>query len=430
MSLPRSLLEQVFAAACRACDPERAVADWLRANPPEPRRRFGIAIGKAAIAMARGAGPVHRGLVVTPDTSDVALPAGWSVLVSSHPVPDERSVAAADAVIALVEAAGEGDLVLALISGGTSALVESPLVPLADFVALTSALMARGAPIAELNTVRGALSAIKAGGLALRSRAPIMTLVTSDVIGDDPRVIGSGPTIAADPELAEAANDNATHVANDNENAATRPDVALRRIRAREILEEHHLEVPAILTDDGFDRETLHEDRSADRVALVLPMACFAEAVITELAKHTNRPVTLLEPIATDAASAAEVIAKRVRGGADDAIVVAWGEPTVTLPTDHGEGGRAQQLALMLAKQLRGTERSALAIGSDGNDGPPPRDRPTPAGAFVDGATWDRIPGAEAALARCDAGSVLASIGALVVTGSTGINHADVVIVG
>jgi glycerate-2-kinase len=159
-------------------------------------------------------------------------------------------------------------------------------------------------------------------------------------------------------------------------------------------------------------------------------MVCFAEAIIKELAKHTNRPVTLLEPIATDAAIAAEEIAKRVRDSAADAIVVAWGEPTITVPEDHGEGGRAQQLALVLAKHLGGIERSALAIGSDGSDGPPPRDRPTPAGAFVDGATWDRIVGAEAALARCDAGSVLASIGALVITGSTGINHADVVIVG
>jgi glycerate 2-kinase len=430
MPLPRSLVDQVFAAACRVCDPERAVADWLGADTLEPRRRFGVAIGKAALAMARGAGPVHRGIVVTPDPGDAAVPAGWRVLVSSHPIPDERSVAAAHEVISVIEAAGEADLVLALISGGTSALVELPLVPLADFVALTSALMARGAPIEELNTVRSALSSIKAGGLALRSRAPVITLVASDVIGDDPRIIGSGPTIAADPEVDEAANDNTTHVANDNENDVARPDVALRRIRAREILEEHDLAVPEILTEDSLDPAVVFEDRTADRVALVLPMARFAEAIVDELAKHTNRRVILLDPIATDAATAAEAIAKRVRESGDDAIVVAWGEPTVALPADHGEGGRAQQLALLLARALRGSDRCALAIGSDGSDGPPHRDRPTPAGAFVDGATWDRIGDAEAALARCDAGSVLASIGALIVTGPTGINHADVVIVG
>jgi hydroxypyruvate reductase len=104
------------------------------------------------------------------------------------------------------------------------------------------------------------------------------------------------------------------------------------------------------------------------------------------------------------------------------------------VPDEHGTGGRAQQLALLLAQHLRGTERSALVVGTDGVDGPPPHDRAAPAGAWVDGATWDAIVAAghdpAAALARCDAGSALQAVGALIVTGPSGINHADLTIIG
>jgi glycerate 2-kinase len=100
----------------------------------------------------------------------------------------------------------------------------------------------------------------------------------------------------------------------------------------------------------------------------------------------------------------------------------------------HGAGGRAQQLALLVARSLRGSARGALVIGTDGIDGPPPPDRPSPAGAWVDGTTWDAILAAgidpATALAACDAGTVLAAAGALVVTGPTGINHADLIMVG
>ena len=139
--LSRTLAEQIFQAACRACDPERAVEGWLRDNARTPTpRRFGVAIGKASVAMARGAGPVHRGIVVTVDAADhSSLPAGWRAICSAHPLPDERSLAAAREVIEVIEAAGEEDEVLALISGGASALIEQPLVPLAELAAVTSA---------------------------------------------------------------------------------------------------------------------------------------------------------------------------------------------------------------------------------------------------------------------------------------------------
>jgi glycerate 2-kinase len=113
---------------------------------------------------------------------------------------------------------------------------------------------------------------------------------------------------------------------------------------------------------------------------------------------------------------------------------VGYGEPTIRLPKSPGVGGRAQHLALELARHLRGTDKSALVAGTDGKDGPQTRNRPSPAGAYVDGASWDKILAAgidpEAALAGRDAGTALYAIDALFVTGPTGINHADLVIVG
>jgi glycerate 2-kinase len=113
---------------------------------------------------------------------------------------------------------------------------------------------------------------------------------------------------------------------------------------------------------------------------------------------------------------------------------VGWGEPTVEIPTEHGEGGRAQQLALVLARTFAGSTIDAFVIGSDGIDGPAPRGRPAPAGAFVDGDTWKRmiLAGIDYAdaLARCDAGPALDAAGALIVTGPTGINHGDIMLVG
>ena len=382
-------LVAAFRAAVAACDPARRVAAAV-ANLAGSRV-IGVAIGKAAVAMARGTSAlaIADGVIVSPVAGDVA---GWRTLVSSHPVPDERSVAAARAVRAVVEAAGEDDVVLALISGGASALVEEPLVPLAALVATVSALRAAGAAIDELNTVRAALSAIKGGGLVAGCAARVVTLVASDVIGDRVELVGSGPTIVT------------------GEPAGT------RRERARAILAHHGIAAPAVLRAAS---PTPASSRPRDRALLVLPMRAFADAVVAEL----GLPL-VEEPLAGDVEDVADLLAGR-------GPCVAWGEPTLHVPADHGRGGRAQQLALALARRLRGTSRIALVAGTDGADGPGPD---APAGAIVDGTTWDAIAAAHVdparALARRDAGTALRAVGALVVTGPTGVNHADIAIVG
>src|SRR5262249_18105546 len=159
------------------------------------RRRLAIAVGKAALAMARGAGEVADGVAVVPSGGGGELPTGWRLMEATHPVPDERSVAAGKALLALGQRATDRDVVLALLSGGASALAEVPRIPLEEMVATVRQVMAAGAPIDEINAVRGALSAIKAGQLALASAAPVVTLAVSDVIGDPLAVIGSGPTV-------------------------------------------------------------------------------------------------------------------------------------------------------------------------------------------------------------------------------------------
>jgi hydroxypyruvate reductase len=209
--------------------------------------------------------------------------------------------------------------------------------------------MAAGASIHEINALRSNLSAIKGGKLAAICPTPITTLVISDVFDDDPRIVGSGPTIDGRGE-----------------------------------------------TD------------------VIAPMSLFADAFARELGLPR-----------ADAPLVADVATVELEPN-----IVAWGEPTVRLPPDHGTGGRAQQLALLLAKQLHRTDRAAFVAGSDGVDGPPP----APAGAFVDGTTWGALLAAsidpDLALARCDAGTALRAVGALFTPGPTGINHADIAILG
>jgi hydroxypyruvate reductase len=360
--IPRARCEQAFRAAVAACDPAERVRDAL----PHPFE-VGIALGKASMAMARGAGPVARGIVVTGVDDGRGVPRGWRVMLGAHPVPDERSLAAGAAVVELITSTSTTERVLALVSGGASAMCEQLAsgVTLARLHDEVRELASRGADIHAINAARARLSAIKAGKLARMCKSRIVTLAISDVFDDDVAVIGSGPTIAA---------------------------------------------------------------RTGDQQKVIAPMSLFAQSMRAQFA----------DPPPLRAIGAAE-IAELARDLPSVSHVIAWGEPSVALPTDHGEGGRAQQLALAIARQLRaraehGEAQSAFVVGSDGIDGPLPRGRSAPAGAYVDGTTWDAIVAAgidpDRALARCDAGTALHAVGALVVTGSTGINHADVAVIG
>lgn len=366
--IARATCEAAFLDAVRACDPAARVRFALE-RVPVAGPIVGLAVGKAALAMARGVGPVARGLAITNALDALDLPAGWTVMVASHPVSDASSVAAGTAAIELVESARQPETLLALVSGGASSLLEVPAdgVTLEELVRRTRARSAQGASIHELNALRTELSAVKGGKLAQRSRVPVVTFVVSDVIGDDPRVVGSGPTV-----------------------------------------------------------------RTGDRVLVIAPMALFGEEVVRALGARGISARREVDPVSGCVAEvAAGLDARRavVARGGEPGAVVAWGEPTISLPAAPGVGGRAQQLALELARRLRGTEQSAFVAGSDGIDG-----ASRAAGAYVDGATWEAIAAAGIspgdALARCDAGTALEAVGAVFVTGPTGVNHADIVVIG
>lgn len=447
LSVDRDRLIAAFDAAVAACDPATRVRASLRggelATTIEGRRRFGLAIGKAALAMARGAGSVERGVIVLPLAAgeagrgaidSAAVPPGWRVVASAHPFVDERSVIAARAARGVIDAAGEGDVVLALISGGTSALIEEPIegLTIEELGAATRAVMESGASIEELNTVRSAMSRVKRGGLVAACKAPVVTLAVSDVIGDGLAIIGSGPTIGAwfgDDEAARRERALALLEGHDRRGqpaAATAPS-AIDVARVRRAIER----APRVERRAGASRER-------DRAIVIATMASFGEAAMTALGPRGDRGQSCLEhvrePLVGDVEACAKRLVELVGRGDAHRTYVAWGEPTLRVPDDHGEGGRAQQLALLFARALRGTHTIAMVIGSDGVDGPPPEGRAAPAGAIVDGETWDAIVAAghdpEKAIARCDAGTVLEAVGALVVTGPTGINHGDLVVIG
>lgn len=511
--LHRALAEAVLAEVIAACDPARLVHDAL-ASPPiaarlAGRRLLALAVGKAALAMARGAGPVSSGVAIVPTGGAGPLPPGWHLLEASHPVPDHHSLAAGAALLQLAHRATPDDVLLALLSGGASALAELPAaaltastsrtdersrsglplsavalaepataltepaaeVPsfaaaalaelgapslpaallaeqaatmtsamatgenadrvapdlpprapaaLAEFAAIIRQVMATGAPIDEINAVRGAMSAIKAGRLALASGAPVITLAVSDVIGDPLAVIGSGPTVG--PWLASPGvevDDGAVAIWH----------------RARAVLSRLGISPPAILDREPPARRVVRNDHAV----VIAPMASAAHAAVHALAARGITAHLVEKPVSGDVEEVAQLILRQLATLRTDAAdidaqaIVLWGEPTIRVPQQHGSGGRAQQLALLLAREVQGGSNRAFVVGTDGIDGPPPPDRASPAGAWVDGATWDAIVAAGvdpgAALATCDAGTALSAVGALVVTGPTGINHADLILV-
>jgi len=368
MAIDRLTCEAMFRAAVAACDPAKRVRAHLAAAPINGRLIYGLAIGKAALAMARGAGPVFHGVCVTNSLDHLAVPKGWYVIESSHPMPDERSLAAADAVIDLVASVGPDDVLLALISGGASALVERPVAGLSldQFVAEIREVSDRGATIHELNAARIARSQIKGGKLVDGCAAPVVTLVASDVFDDDLRIVGSGPTCTARPQ---------------------------------------------------------------DRCELAIPMKAFFDAFVEQVRRHTTAISYSPHPLRESVVECANDVYMSAHGSPH----VRWGEPTIALPLGYGTGGRAQQLALELAKRISGQEMIAFVAGSDGQDGPKPDGRPAPAGAFVDGTTWLAIRKAgiepTKALVRCDAGPALDAVGGLFYTNATGINHGDIVVI-
>jgi hydroxypyruvate reductase len=404
----RERLVASFRAAVAATDPGRLVAERL----PSERPALVLAVGKAALPMVEAveaAFPGVPGLATAPDGH--GGPTGSvEVVEAAHPVPDERSVAAAARALELARGLGEDDLLLVLVSGGGSALWCAPAgLSLADKRATTHALLRSGAGIAEMNAVRKHLSAIKGGRLAAATRARVLALVLSDVPGDDLATVASGPTVPDPTTFADAlavldaygldAAPARAALARGLRGEAPESPTALPRAKTRVVGSAWHLLEAA--------RGWWEAEGDGARVAIL------SDRFTGEARELARVHADLVRSIRAHGAPFAPPV-----------VLLSGGEASVTV-RGGGRGGRNQELALWLAWHL-GPEAGVwgIACDSDGIDG-----NTEAAGAIVAPDTLARAAAAgldvRAALGANDAHAVFAALGDLVVTGPTRSNLND-----
>jgi glycerate 2-kinase len=419
----REDLLAIVHAGIAAAEPRRAVCDALE-TPGEGRVRV-VGAGKGAAAMALGAldalGERLAGGTITVPHGTRADPrleaAGVEVWHAGHPVPDAGSLAGAADALRAARAAGEDDLVLCLLSGGASALWAAPPagVSLTDLSATARRLMEAGAPIGEVNAVRKHLSRIGGGRLA-RAALParVLTLAVSDVVGGALDVIGSGPSVPDPTTYADALGVLRARGVQPPASAAVHLHAGL----AGEVPETPKPGDPA------FARASARVVASG-RGAL--------EAAAREAERRGYRAVIVADDLEGEAREVAVQVAGVARralahGSRGPVALLYAGETTVTV-RGRGRGGRNQELALALAIELEGTGGVlAAAVGTDGVDGPTEA-----AGAFADDGTAarGRAGGLDPrrALEDNDSHTFLRAAGDLIVTGPTGTNVADLLVV-
>jgi hydroxypyruvate reductase len=409
----RRFLTGLFEAAVAAADPVKALAAHLPAKPKG--RTVVIGFGKGAAQLGRAFetlwdGPIE-GVVVT--RYGYAAPCErLELLESAHPVPDAAGLVAAERLLATVSALTADDLVVALVCGGGSALLPAPPegLTLADEAAVNAALLASGAPISAMNGVRKHVSRIKGGRLAVAAHpARVVSLVVSDIPGDDPALVASGPTVPDRTGRADAL----AHV------RRWRLDLPPAVLRWMESPES---EAPRP-DDPRFAR---NETRVIASSAISLEAAAAAArsrgieaAILSDAIEGESREV------ARALGAIARETALRGRPFARPVVLLSGGETTVTLRAKGGRGGRNGEFALSLSQDIEGLDGvTALAADTDGIDGSEDN-----AGAFVDGTTRARLrdKGADpgALLAANDSWGAFAQLGDLFVTGPTGTNVND-----
>ncbi len=404
----REVLDRIYRKAVASCSGRaraRAAAASLEAS-----RVVLLAAGKASAGMAAGAlealgERVVDGLVVA-KAAPPAAPGGLEVVLGAHPVPDARSARACAAAMRLLAGVPADATALVALSGGASSLLAASLPGLAaaDAFAAGAALVRAGLPIAEMNAVRRHLFAATAGRLALACPAPVEVLVLSDVLGSDLSTIASGPFHAGDDTFAKAHGIAAR--------VPAFPPGALAFL-ARGAAGGHPAAEAPRPGDPRLARVRHRVLADVDALIDAAVEAARREGLEAERMPPTGAEVTVVA--ATYAARAA---------GSRGVLCIGGGEPTLAVPPSAGRGGRAQHLALLLARALAGTQAAALLAASDGDDG-----IGGAAGAFVDGGTAARARACgvdvDGALASFTSGEACAALGAAVVTGPTDTNVLD-----
>ena len=393
---------QITDSAIQAVKPDAAVKRAL-SEMPHSGRIFLVAAGKAAWQMADAAvktlGQMEDGVVVTKYGHVKAEIPGVRCYEAGHPVPDANSFAATEKALELVHGLHPEDTVLFLLSGGGSALFEKPLISGEELQEITAQLLASGADIVEMNTIRKRLSGVKGGRFAIAcAPAKVFSIVLSDILGDPLDMIASGPAV---PDTSTCA-------------------------QALAIAEKYRLKLSeqaqALLKQET--PKTL--DNVTTRITGSVRELCAAAAAACR--ERGYEPILLTDRLCCEAREAGSFLGSIVRthaGRGKKLAYIAGGETVVHL-TGNGLGGRNQELALAAAPALAGLEHCCVfSVGSDGTDGPTDA-----AGGYVDGQTdaalrtagWDVF----AALQNNDAYHAMQAIGGLIITGPTGTNVNDV----
>ena len=407
---PKNALQSAFQAAIDQADPEAAVARHMTALPHNTNGRvIVIAAGKAAPAMLRGAmaqlGPDIEALCVTHKENQDRIE-NIPFFNSGHPIPDDVGLEATQKIAEVLADTTADDHVIALISGGASALLPAPArgISLADKQALNAALLASGLDIVEMNMIRQQVSTLKGGGLLRQAApAPVSAYILSDVVGDDLRAIASGPTVAPLGTKTSARD-------------------RLQQVGAWDTLPtsiQTHLQGPDVNDDLPNASNTLVGSNPQS-----------VEAAAAHLRSEFN-VIAIDEPLVGDVGTAAEksIAALDNHLPVSAATAIVWGGETTVQLRGDGRGGRNQELALLVARHLNARNPSQtvhfLSGGTDGRDGPTDA-----AGAIVDTGTWPRITDADldpaALLANNDSYAALQASGDLLITGATGTNVADI----
>ena len=389
--------------ALEAALPDTAVQKALANLPPVSGRLVLVAAGKAAWQMAKAAhtvlqGRIESGIVITKHGHSQGPIANLLIREAGHPVPDAASYSSTQEAIELVSSLTENDLVLFLLSGGGSALFEKPLIPEDEMNDVTRQLLACGADIVEMNTLRKRLSAVKGGKFAaLCAPAHVFSVVLSDIIGDPLDMIASGP---AYPDTSTSAQ-------------------ALAIARKYNL----HLSAQALTL---LEQETPKELTNVEThiTGSVRQLCAAAAETCTSLG---YKPIVLTASLSCEARDAGSFLASIAAYHADtqESLAFIAGGETVVHLTGHGLGGRNQEIALSAAKGIAGLKNTLLfSLGSDGTDGPTDA-----AGGIVTGDTASALLARginiDEVLRNNDAYHALAAVDALLMTGPTGTNVND-----
>lgn len=397
--------ETIIADSIREVQPDSAVIRALKETTLTGKIKL-VAAGKAAWQMAKAASNylgerLEQGIVITKYGHVRGELPRIRCCEAGHPVPDEGSFDAARKALALTENLTKDDTVLFLLSGGGSALFELPLIPAEALQDVTRQLLACGADIVEINTLRKRLSAVKGGRFAQHcAPAKVFSIILSDILGDPPDMIASGPTCPDSSTCADAME------------IVRRYDLSLREETKQLLM----VETPKALANaqwmiTGSVRE-------------------LCDAAARSCRKLGYEPFFLTDRLCCQAREAGSVMASILRTHAGDGKKLAFlaGGETVVRLTGSGKGGRNQELALAAAEGISGLSNAALfSVGSDGTDGPTDA-----AGGFVDGATRQRLLEEgihiDQVLLNNDAYHALQCTDGLIFTGPTGTNVNDVTV--